>query len=220
MGWRTRRMLGGFGGRGMSRLRLLGLSDLVLVCYGRSFIFPYKLEPDPNHTSGAIPPISEMQAMLWTLQLLGRLPPLPPADHYHLLASPTARIQYGVDYSSYVYQLATDMRATPSPFQLLRLYGFKVTVSYCMGAAFPAYFRLVGPWKWEGAQDLARGELWDTIKRRGPIGNLLMGVIPILFYGVVNTVAYLVGWVYEMGRWGAGFKRPVVGEKDSMKKKL
>ncbi|KAJ3051195.1 hypothetical protein HK097_007842 [Rhizophlyctis rosea] len=169
---------------------------------------------------GAIPPISEMQAMLWTLKLLNRLPPLPEATHYHLLHSPTSRIQYGVDYSSYVYQLATDMEATPSPLQLLRLYGFKVALSYCMGAAFPAYFRLVGPWMWEGAQELARGELWDTIRRRGPVGNLMMGVIPILFYGVVNSLCYLVEIVYNAGMGVVGGGKEKMGKMDGLKKTM
>lgn len=151
-----------------------------------------------------------MQSQFWVLTLLNRLPPPTPTSHYHLLRSPTARIQYGVDYSSYVYQLATDMNATPSPlFDLLPTYGIKTTLSYCLGAAFPVYFRLVGPWKWEGAKAVADGELWETILRRGPIGNLMMGVIPILFYGVVNCLCWVLLGVLGVLR---GVRDIVVGK--------
>lgn len=35
-------------------------------------------------------------------------------------------------------------------------------------------------------------ELAETILRRGIIGNLLFGVVPMVFYGVLNAVAYLL----------------------------
>ena len=65
---------------------------------------------------GAIPPISEMQAQLWILQIAApeMIPRhLLPRDepHYRLKSPRNARIQYGVDHESYVYQLALDMNS-------------------------------------------------------------------------------------------------------------
>ena len=49
---------------------------------------------------GAIPPLAELQAMLWTMNLLGRVPnELRPEDewHYRLLHPADSRVRYGVD---------------------------------------------------------------------------------------------------------------------------
>lgn len=48
------------------------------------------------------------------------------------------------------------------------------------GAAFPTFYRLVGPFKSSTAPGIVKTELWDTIKRRGVLGNLFMGVIPMV----------------------------------------
>jgi hypothetical protein len=48
------------------------------------------------------------------------------------------------------------------------------------GAAFPTFYRLTGPYRSKGAQRIVETELWDTIKRRGVIGNIFMGVIPMV----------------------------------------
>ncbi|KAI1497625.1 hypothetical protein F5X99DRAFT_432873 [Biscogniauxia marginata] len=76
---------------------------------------------------GAIPPLAEMQAQLWVLQLLapGRVRggALRPADepHYRLVVRAGARVRYGVDHESYAYQLALDMGAAPSFGEVVRL---------------------------------------------------------------------------------------------------
>jgi hypothetical protein len=63
--------------------------------------------------TGAIPPISEMQAMFWISLLKGQVrQPLPP-PHYYLLVKETARIKYGVDHSTYMSTLAKDIGAAP-----------------------------------------------------------------------------------------------------------
>lgn len=80
--------------------------------------------------TGAIPPIAEQQAMLWALLLLERVPIPTSKPHYKLLASSSARIQHGVDYSAYMATLAGDMGAAPSLRQLWSEYGFKVLVAY------------------------------------------------------------------------------------------
>jgi dimethylaniline monooxygenase (N-oxide forming) len=82
------------------------------------------------------------------------------------------------------------------------------------GAAFPTFYRLVGPFRSASAPNIAKTELWDTIKRRGVIGNIFMGVIPMAslsapdrsatrtnhqaFYAVVNLLALMleVGWTW------------------------
>lgn len=56
--------------------------------------------------------------------------------------------------------------------------GFVLIVSF--GAAFPTFYRLTGPFQSELAPQIVKTELWDTIKRRGVIGNIFMGVIPMV----------------------------------------
>ncbi|BGP37774.1 hypothetical protein JCM10449v2_001696 [Rhodotorula kratochvilovae] len=138
---------------------------------------------------GAIPPIAEQQSMWWTalLQKKMRLPADPP--HYYLLSRPEARIQYGVDHSTYMSTLAKDMGAAPSLWDLLRIHGPFIALVYCFSAAFTSHYRLVGPFKSDKAPEVVRTEIWDTVKRRGWIGNLFMGVIPMAFYALVNLAA-------------------------------
>lgn len=83
---------------------------------------------------GAIPPQAEMSAQLWALVIAGKVSPPMEKGHYYLLARPEARIHYGVDYSSYVSQLARDMGSAPSLGQLWREYGWKVLFIYCFSA--------------------------------------------------------------------------------------
>lgn len=45
--------------------------------------------------------------------------------------------------------LARDMGAAPDVFELLRVHGLFVTFVYCFGAAFPTFYRLLGPWQSE-----------------------------------------------------------------------
>ncbi|SPO48109.1 related to flavin-containing monooxygenase [Moesziomyces antarcticus] len=145
---------------------------------------------------GAIPPIAEMQAQLWTLVLRGQIPPPLSTPHYYLLVKENARIKYGVDYSSYVSTLARDMGTAPPLAQLWWTYGLKVTLIYCFGAAFPTFYRLLGPYQHPDAKRIVETEIYDTIKRRGVVGNLMMGLIPMLFYAWINLVALVVetGW--------------------------
>ncbi|KAN0063764.1 hypothetical protein ACQY0O_003814 [Thecaphora frezii] len=139
---------------------------------------------------GAIPPIAEMQAQLWTLVLRNKVAPPTSTPHYYLLVKESARIKYGVDYSSYVSQLARDMGTAPGLRQLLWEYGLKVTLIYCFCAAFPTLYRLVGPYRHPDAKRIVETEIYDTIKRRGLMGNLMMGLIPMMFYAVINLAAY------------------------------
>ncbi|KAJ3156896.1 hypothetical protein HDU86_003431 [Geranomyces michiganensis] len=169
---------------------------------------------------GAIPPIAEMQAMWWCCALRGKLNdilhknmPSSPATtntgtqgdeeeddnaHYKLLPTTSGRITYGVDHSAYVYQLAADIKAAPSLLQGDLLTQPRLLAAYCLCAAFTPLFRLVGPFAWDGAKDVVLGELWETVGRRGVLGNLFMTVLPMLVYGVVNIgvcVVELMFWV-------------------------
>lgn len=108
------------------------------------------------------------------MNLLGRLPaPLKPEDHYKLHPSPSSRIQYGVDHESYAYQLALDMGSAPS-FTDVAAKGWKLAMCWALSANVNTKFRLVGPWKWEGAQQVMETEIWATVtRRRGFFGKFL-----------------------------------------------
>ena len=128
---------------------------------------------------GAIPPLAEMQAQLWILNLLApeKLShPLRAIDEEHcrLKLPSDSRITYGVDHESYTYQLALDMNSAIGLWDILALAGkkdlrdgWRLLVVWALGAHFNAKFRLLGPWKWSGAADiLVSEELWQTITRR------------------------------------------------------
>ncbi|KAF1940608.1 dimethylaniline monooxygenase [Clathrospora elynae] len=138
---------------------------------------------------GAIPPIAEQQAMWWTALITNQMsiPTNPP--HYHLLAKETSRIQYGVDHSAYMSTLAKDFGGAPGLWKLWMTHGLKVLLVYCFGASFVTFYRLVGPFKSDAAPGIAKTELAETITRRGVLGNLFFGVIPMLFYGIINLIA-------------------------------
>ena len=61
--------------------------------------------------------------------------------------------------------MALDMGAAPS---IVQVAGFGITVlaSWALGPNFNTKFRLVGPWRWDGASKLMRGELWAVVRRR------------------------------------------------------
>ena len=93
--------------------------------------------------------MAEMQAQLFLLLSTVRIPPPTSPETYHLLHSPTSRIQYGVDYSTYMATLARDVGSAPSMFQLLWQHGFFVTFIYwyvCHSDAERLRLRLWGCW--------------------------------------------------------------------------
>jgi len=145
---------------------------------------------------GAIPPIAEMQAMWWVRVLQQKLDPsklIEPEPHWRLLAPQTKRIQYGIDHSSYVYQLAKDVGSTPSFFPPSPIFYKepKLALAYAMAASFNTCFRLVGPFAFPGASEIVLGELFETVTRRGLYGNVVMGLIPMLWYSWVNLILFL-----------------------------
>jgi dimethylaniline monooxygenase (N-oxide forming) len=99
-----------------------------------------------------------------------------------------------------VFTLARDFGGAPSLRQLWTEHGLKVLLVYCFGASFVTFYRLVGPFKCDEAPRIARTELAETIARRGILGNVFFGVIPMVFYGIINLVALvaeMVGLVPE-----------------------
>lgn len=126
---------------------------------------------------GAIPPLAEMQAQLWVYNLVSpHKLSLKPEDeeHYRLHTKPTARVTYGVDHESYAYQLALDMNSAPGLTDMLKRASFtdprttfRLLNIWAFGAHFNTKFRLIGPWAWEGAEELlVSDEFWTTITRR------------------------------------------------------
>lgn len=112
-------------------------------------------------TIGAIPPLSELQAMLWLHKLfLSYFPPpcrtspsgvvVPPYELSFSLQPRGGRDLWrshrGVDGEAYAYQLALDMGAAPTFSYLTHTYNWKVVWTYLMGPNFGTKFRLVGPW--------------------------------------------------------------------------
>ncbi|KAI9147384.1 Monooxygenase ptmN [Paramyrothecium foliicola] len=160
---------------------------------------------------GAIPPLAELQAQLWTLHLLAphRIPrPLIPEDepHYRLLTKPDARVKYGVDHESYAYQLALDMGSAPGFWDMLKIAylcwswrAWRLPFIWALGAHFNTKFRLMGPWHWDGAVDLLTSEeFWSTITRR-PLffGHFLVSILPMTIFGPLSAVVYLYTAITE-----------------------
>jgi dimethylaniline monooxygenase (N-oxide forming) len=146
-----------------------------------------------------------LQAQLWILSLLSRTgfsPPLYliPQDHYKLQPLPNSRINYGVDHESYAYQLACDMGTAPSFTELLNTFKSpRLLASWALSANVNPKFRLVGPWKWDGARDVMEGEIWDTVRRRrGFFGHITLSVIPILLFGSLSSLLCVICWSWVM----------------------
>ena len=66
----------------------------------------------------AIPPIAEQQAMWWTTLILEKMKKPRQPGHYKLLIKDNARIEYGVDYSTYMSVFARDLGGVYGVFEL------------------------------------------------------------------------------------------------------
>ncbi len=146
---------------------------------------------------GAIPPLAELQAQLWVLNLLGRLPaPLSPQDHYKLHHLPGSRVKYGVDHESYAYQLACDMGSAASFSEVLGM-GWKVAVTWALSAQVNTKFRLTGPWKWDGAKQVMETEIWETVsRRRNFFGHFTLSFMPIVLFGTLSAILYVLEQIW------------------------
>lgn len=164
--------------------------DLVIYATGYTQKFPFLDEtyPVPAHADnrgiwktgqedvgfigfvrpaiGAIPPLCELQAQVWILSIIGKLP-VPSPDNTISYKLPFRHIrreyeEFVVDHESYAYQLALDMGAAPSFTEVLG-FGLKTTYTWAMGSNFNTKFRLIGPWKWNGAPAVMKDELWHVV---------------------------------------------------------
>ncbi|RHZ46422.1 uncharacterized protein CDV56_104747 [Aspergillus thermomutatus] len=137
---------------------------------------------------GAIPPLAEMQSQLWVLSLINKIPkPLGPARNYLLENNPSCRIQYGVEHDAYAYQLACDVGGAASFLEALSR-GWRVWVVWALGACPNTKFRLVGPWKWGGAEEVIKTELFATVKRRGNIFGRILELVVLFVMTVPATL--------------------------------
>ena len=101
--------------------------------------------------------------------LVGRLPKEPPRDIDYKLHFKPGRREYeifGVDHEAYAYQLALDMGSAPSFTQVVQR-GYRTAFTWAFGSNFNTKFRLVGPWKWEGARGVISNELYDVVNNSG-----------------------------------------------------
>lgn len=87
-----------------------------------------------------------------------------------LLQSPTHFQRTRVDFSAYMSTLAKDIGAAPSLLTLYREHGLHVLICYCFGAAFVSFYRLTGPFRSDEMVEVVKGEIWETITRRGVLG--------------------------------------------------
>ena len=55
-----------------------------------------------------------------------------------------------------------------------------------------SFYRLLGPFKDRRMKEIVEGELMDSVKRRGWAGNFFFGLLPMVFYGMVNGMALLL----------------------------
>ena len=81
--------------------------------------------------------------------------------------------------------------------------GLRVLLIYSFGASFVTFYRVLGPFKSPVAPEMARTELVEIILRRGILGNIFFGLIPMLFHGFLNAVAFgldRVGLIPAEGR--------------------
>ena len=69
---------------------------------------------------------------------------------------------------------------------------------FSLAAPFIPFYRLVGPYQCAQAPKTVKTELWETVARRGILGNLIIGVIPMIFYMVLNSLAYVAGIIWTI----------------------
>ena len=116
------------------------------------------------------------------------------------------------------------MGAAPSILQVLA-FGPIVFLTWALGPNFNTKFRLVGPWKWDGAAAIMKEEHWKVIKRRkGFISKFelyfnpsilgwsladmksfsvwtCMSILPITIFGTLSLVYLIVYGVKDALAW-------------------
>ncbi|KAH7322857.1 hypothetical protein B0I35DRAFT_450094 [Stachybotrys elegans] len=155
---------------------------------------------------GAIPPLSELQSMLFAMNLLNRIPrPLHKDDewHYRIIHKPDARVTYGVEHDTYSYQLAKDIDGAPSFTEVLKLAcvtpnGWRLPIVWGWGGNVNAKFRMRGPWRFEEAPNIMTGEMWEIITRRkGMFGNFNISFLPMLYLGSLSLFFFIYATLWD-----------------------
>ena len=165
-----------------------------------------KCTPNSDRFTGSVPPISEMQAQLWILNLLHRLPTSPVEGENYNLVDKSRHIQCCVNHEFYTYQLALDMDSVPGWSDIQEM-GLKVALCYVLSANVNVKFRLVGPWKWNGAKKVMAEEIWETITRRPLISgkpipqfrprNRPLMLLPRTSFSICASIVSTCGWRSE-----------------------
>jgi dimethylaniline monooxygenase (N-oxide forming) len=163
-------------------------------------------------SKGAIPPLTELQAPISSA-----------IQKEYQVGHQSGRIQYAVDHESYAYRLALDM-GSASSFSQVSARGWKVAVTWAIGPSFNTKFRLVGPWKWEGSEEIMRGELYRTVTKRGRWvcelslklcelesclliylpDDITYSGIPFVIFGMMSLVLWIVCTPYGDRKIGFG----------------
>lgn len=157
---------------------------------------------------GAIPPLAEMQAQLWVLRIaaphrIPRVLVLSDQSHYQIEPPPGSRpyCYYGVDHESYVYQLALDMDSALGFTEVLRLghRNWRIPLVWALSSNINTKFRLRGPWRWKGAEEVMVGGMWDTIcRRRLFFEHFLFAFLPFVIVGPISLLCYVYASVHRL----------------------
>ena len=143
---------------------------------------------------GAIPPMSELQAMWWVRHMAGKLVayPLPP-PRYNLLGRNPRTVDYAVDYGYYMHDLGRDIGSEPRISQLV--WRPRALVAYCFGQAYSVFFRLRGPFATDWSWEVAENELYPLVTNRGIMSNLVFLAI-IVVMAAINGAALVAELVF------------------------
>jgi dimethylaniline monooxygenase (N-oxide forming) len=137
---------------------------------------------------GAIPPMSELQAMWWLQRMAGKTNMLPAKagpPSYMVLG---AKYQYGVDYGNYMHRVAEDIGAAPTLSTLAKSnQPLKALYTYCIGQSMVPLFRLEGPYASKFCGEVVTGELWRVCMRRGLAENV--GLIYMTYLSLLMNMA-------------------------------
>ncbi|GBG28516.1 Dimethylaniline monooxygenase N-oxide-forming 2 [Hondaea fermentalgiana] len=147
---------------------------------------------------GAIPPMSELQIMWWIQRLRGAIPGPKAPPTYRLLGPNDRTGAYGVDYGSYMHDLARDIGAEPQ-IRDLAWRSPKTLVAWALGQAYITFFRLRGPFVQKDAIAISEGELLSPVLRR-PLASNLLFVSLIGLFMCLNGVAMLVSPFVDLFR--------------------
>jgi len=138
---------------------------------------------------GAIPPMSEIQVMWWIQHMEKKLITTV-IPSYHLMGTNKRTGSYAVDYGAYCSDLAREIGCMPS---LMAWFwkSPKIAIGYALGQSYSTYFRLEGPYQCDECVEIAKNELFEPVRRRPMVTNVLFVMICVLF-GILNGTCWLI----------------------------